>query len=163
MDNFKEQLVPRKQDTSVFIKKASVLVAALFISAVLFILFSYLSFVLIALIGWGTYYLIRNFDIEYEYICTNGDLDIDKIIAKSRRKRLTTVDIKGAVDFGLVKGMSFNKEYSIIDASSGDNENEDTYYIACRDSKYGMCYVLISPNEDMLEVIKTYLPRTIRR
>lgn len=161
MDNFKEQLVARKSDNSVFIKKSCVLIASLFLSAILFILFRYLSFILIAMIGFGTYYLIKNFDVEYEYICTNGDLDIDKIIAKSRRKRLTTVDIKGAVDFGLTKGMNFNKEYSIIDASSGDDE--DSYYIACKDSKYGMCYVLISPNEDMLEIIKAYLPRTIRR
>lgn len=161
MDNFKEQLITRRADSSVFIKKATVTIVALFVSAVLFILFRYLSFVLIAMIGWGTYYLIKNFDIEYEYICTNGELDIDKIIAKSRRKRLITVDIKGAVDFGSANGMNFKKEYSIIDASSG--ENKGSYYITCKSSKYGMCYVIISPNEDMLEVIKTYLPRTIRR
>lgn len=163
MDNFKEQLVSRKPDTSVFIKKAGIFVIAVFIAVMLFIFLNVLSLILIALLFWGAYYLIRSFDVEYEYICTNGDLDIDKIIAKSRRKRLTTVDIKNAVDFGSVNGKIFNKEYSTIDASSGDNDNENTYYLAYRDSKYGMCYVLISPNEDMLEVIKTYLPRTIRR
>lgn len=163
MDNFKEQLVTRKPDNSVFIKKAGIFVVSVFIAVVLFIFLDVMSLVLIALLFWGAYFLIRNFDIEYEYICTNGDLDIDKIIAKSRRKRLTTVDLKGAADFGLTKDINLNKEYSIIDASSGNSQNEDTYYIACRDSKYGMCYVLISPNKDMLEVIKTYLPRTIRR
>lgn len=161
MDSFKEQLVARKSDNSVFIKKSCVLIAALFLSAILFILFRYLSFILIAMIGFGTYYLIKNFDVEYEYICTNGELDIDKIIAKSRRKRLTTVDIKGANDFGRLNDADINKEYSVIDASSGETEN--SYYIACKDPKFGMCYVIISPNEDILEIIKTYLPRNIRR
>ncbi len=160
MDSFKEQLVTRNPDTSTFVKKTTVFVAALFISALLFILFKALSLVLIVLIGYGTYYLIKNFDVEYEYICTNGELDIDKIIAKSRRKRLISAEIQEALEFGEVSGKSFNKDYSVIDATSGSNEND--YYLTCKSSKFGMCYVLISPNDEMLNVIKTYLPRNIR-
>lgn len=163
MDSFKEQLVTRKPDNTVFIKRAGIFVAALFISVLLFVFLNVISLILVALIFWGAYFLIKSFDVEYEYICTNGDLDIDKITAKSRRKRLISVDIKNVTDFGTVKNKSFNKEYSIIDATSGEGENESDCYLACRDSKYGMCYILISPDEAMLDVIKTYLPRTIKR
>lgn len=40
---------------------------------------------------YGGYILITNMSVEYEYIVTNGEMDIDKIIAKRRRKRLITV------------------------------------------------------------------------
>lgn len=162
MDSFKEQLVTRKSDNTVFIKRALIFIASLLIAVVLFIFLNVMSLILIALLFWGAYTLIRNFDVEYEYICTNGDLDIDKITAKSRRKRLISVDLKNVSDFDLLKGKNLNKDYSIIDATSGESKDE-SYFIQCKDTKYGMCNVLITPDEDMLEVIKTYLPRTIRR
>ncbi len=163
MDSFKEQLITRRPDNTVFIKRSGIFIAALLIAVLLFIFLNVMSLIIIALVFWGAYYLIKGFDVEYEYICTNGDLDIDKITAKSRRKRLISVDLKSVTDFGLVKNKTFNKEYSIVDATSGENENESDYFLACRDSKFGMCYVLISPDNDMLDVIKEYLPRTIRK
>ena len=162
MDSFKEQLVTRKSDKTVFIKRALIFIASLLIAVVLFIFLNVMSLILIALLFWGAYTLIRYFDVEYEYICTNGDLDIDKITAKSRRKRLISVDLKNVLDFGSLNDKNLNKDYSIIDATSGESEDK-SYFIQCKDTKYGMCNVLITPDEDMLEVIKTYLPRTIRR
>lgn len=162
MDSFKELLVTRKPNNTVFLKRTVIFIAALLIAVVLFIILNVMSLVLIALLFWGAYLLIKNFDVEYEYICTNGDLDIDKITAKSRRKRLISIDLKNVLYFGLLNDKNLNKDYSIIDATSGESENE-SYFIQCKDTKYGMCNVLITPDEDMLEVIKTYLPRTIRR
>lgn len=162
MDSFKELLVTRKPNNTVFFKRTVIFIAALLIAVVLFIILNVMSLVLIALLFWGAYLLIKNFDVEYEYICTNGDLDIDKITAKSRRKRLISVDLKNVLDFGSLNDKNLNKGYSIIDATSGESEDE-SYFIQCKDTKYGMCNVLITPDEDMLEVIKTYLPRTIRR
>ena len=162
MDSFKEQLVTRKPDNTVFIKRALIFVAAVFVSILLFKLLGVMSLILIALLFWGAYFLIKNFDAEYEYICTKGDLDIDKITAKSRRKRLISVNLKSVEDFGLANGKSFCKKYSTVDTTSGDVDDE-SYFILCKDSKYGMCYILITPDDDMLEIIKTYLPKTIRR
>ena len=162
MDSFKELLVTRKPNNTVFFKRTVIFIAALLIAVVLFIILNVMSLVLIALLFWGAYLLIKNFDVEYEYICTNGDLDIDKITAKSRRKRLISVDLKNVLDFGSLNDKNINKDYSIIDATSGESEDE-SYFLQFKDTKYGMCNVLITPDEDMLEVIKTYLPRTIRR
>lgn len=41
--------------------------------------------------------------VEYEYIVTNGEMDIDKIIAKRRRKRLITVNARTFERFGPFK------------------------------------------------------------
>ena len=36
--------------------------------------------------------MFRNLNVEYEYVFVNGDLDIDKIMNKARRKRMFSVD-----------------------------------------------------------------------
>ena len=37
--------------------------------------------------------MFRNLNVEYEYVFVNGDLDIDKIMNKARRKkRMSSVD-----------------------------------------------------------------------
>ena len=41
----------------------------------------------IVLIFYIAYRINTSFDVEFEYILTNGELDIDKITHKRRRKR----------------------------------------------------------------------------
>jgi len=54
---------------------------------------------LIPLIVMGVCYLWYRFwqslYVEYEYTFTNGDLDVDKIIARKRRKRVISLDVRG--------------------------------------------------------------------
>ncbi|UKI37385.1 MAG: DUF6106 family protein [Clostridiales bacterium] len=54
-----------------------------------FCLHRFSSFVLLIDAGvvYGAYILITHFNVEYEYILTNGDIDIDKIIAKKKEKK----------------------------------------------------------------------------
>ena len=52
------------------------------------------SFVFVIGVFYYAYKLIKNSSIEYEYILTNNELDIDKIIAKSARKRMLTVNFR---------------------------------------------------------------------
>ncbi|HEX3030256.1 MAG TPA: hypothetical protein VHT34_13385, partial [Clostridia bacterium] len=40
------------------------------------------------------YYLATSKNIEYEYIYTNGELDIDRIIAQKRRRRMFSTSCK---------------------------------------------------------------------
>ena len=67
--------------------------------AALFCLFMGLTFALIflagaVLAGIGWFLLRQNTDVEYEYIQTTSDLDIDKVIANSSRKHVLTVELK---------------------------------------------------------------------
>ena len=47
-----------------------------------------LAFPLIVASWFGAYMLMNSRYIEYEYILTNNELDVDKIYAKRRRKRI---------------------------------------------------------------------------
>lgn len=50
---------------------------------------------------YGGYYLTTKLDVEYEYIFTNGEIDVDKITAQRSRKRLITFRCGSATDFGI--------------------------------------------------------------
>ena len=89
-DIYVEQLVKRKSDyKNAFYKGLLVFLVAAF---VLMGFFFYRIFLLVAFgMGVAVYYLMQLFDIEFEYLYVNGELDFDKIYAKSRRKRILTV------------------------------------------------------------------------
>lgn len=160
MDTFHEQLVTKPNDNQTNVKKIGVFVLAVFIAVLLFYFLNLYSIPFVALLFWGAYILIGNFDIEYEYICTNGDLDIDKIIAKKKRKRLITVDIRSASDFGKISDFNNKNNYSIINASSGDIKS--SFFITVKDAKRGVCNIYFSPDEEMLSVITNYLSPQIK-
>ena len=45
--------------------------------------------------------LAKKLEIEYEYTFTNGELDIDKIIAQRKRKRLISFNVNQITEFGI--------------------------------------------------------------
>ncbi len=107
-------------------------------------------------IVYGLYFLATHFNVEYEYILTNGELDIDKIIAKRRRKRVFSMNVK---EFEVLEPVDRNKNYqNILDCSS--NGSQDLYYgIFSKDSKKQT--LIFNPPYKMLENMKQYSPRTI--
>lgn len=53
-----------------------------------------IGLVIIALMWYGAYLLIGMQNIEYEYLLTNSEIDIDKIMSKRGRKRIVSFDFK---------------------------------------------------------------------
>ena len=51
-----------------------------------------IGLVLIAFAWYGAYLLMSMQNIEYEYILTNSEIDIDKIMSKKARKRIARFD-----------------------------------------------------------------------
>ena len=135
-DVFKEQLVKRQGNIKDTVMKAGIIAGAL----ILFMVFSILAgmnnivntlFPLITLgLVFGAYFLFTMLSIEYEYIYTNGELDIDKIINKSRRKRVFSTDIRAIEIMAHIDDKSYQHEFDNIkktmDFSSGKN-GKNTY------------------------------------
>ena len=108
MDVFKEQNVVRLQDSRDLGKKIIFGVTAVMIAATaLLFTFGTMIMMLGLMITIGAvylgYYLVTSLNIEYEYILTNGEVDFDKITAQRSRKRLISVKLNTAVDFGKVE------------------------------------------------------------
>ncbi len=166
MDSFKEQIIRKQTTPKDLYTKVVIMLAS--VALAFGIVFMALAVPRLAVIGiflaclsvYGGFYLTQNLNLEYEYIYTNGDLDIDKIIAQRSRKRLITINIKDTSDIGLADNAP-DSERTVVLASARDPEAED-YYIDAKHKSYGDVRIIFTPDEDMLRVIKTGLPRNLR-
>lgn len=169
MDNFAEQLV-RKIPTSsdktktILIYAGGVLVTLLLIVFALLQLGSMMSLLGMLLAvgaGYGTYFLGQNTYVEYEYTFTNGELDIDKIIAKKKRVELITVETRKFTAFGkYTDDLEESDDMTVV--ISSDNIASHEYYADFTHEEHGNTRLVFSPNEKMLESIKRALPGKLR-
>jgi hypothetical protein len=110
---------------------------------------------------WVTWLLFQGTFVEYEYIVTNNELDVDKIIARKRRKRLITVRIDKSEEWG---------EYSdgkgsdaLVTVQAHDCGYTNLWYIVAQHEKYGKTAVFFSPNMKVLEVMNKAVPYSLRK
>ena len=84
-DAYSELLI--KKETTVKDRLIKVLVIAVIVLAVLAGFMQPLAWLLALGAGIGAYFLFPNLDLEFEYVYVNGELDIDKIMSKMKRKK----------------------------------------------------------------------------
>lgn len=169
MDNFAEQLVKRNETKSDKIRRiATIITGSLF--TVCIVLFAFLQigqpllalmgFVLAVAAGYGTYFLVQGSYVEYEYTFTNGELDVDKIIARKKRTALLTVPVRTFTAFGkYTEDMEETEDMTVVVAS--DNIISREYYADFEHTEYGKTRLIFVPDERMLENIKKALPAKI--
>lgn len=169
MDNFSEQLVKREATSSDKMKKFLIYGGGVLITVILVVfsilqlgsMFSMLGLLLAAGAGYGTYFLGQSTYVEYEYTFTNGELDIDKIVAKKKRTPMITADVGKFITFGKYsEKMTETDDMTVV--ISSDNIASHEYYADFVHSDYGKTRLIFSPNETMLENIRRSLPRTLR-
>lgn len=157
MDTFVEQIVKKNPDSKDKAKKALLIAGMLIIAFLLLIyLIGFFPFNIALFFGalYGFYYLFTGIDCEYEYIITNGDLDIDKIIAKRKRKRLISLKISTIEDFG-----KYNADMKPLDGATivlaGANSGEGDYYADFRHPSIGNTRLIFTPDEKILNSMKS--------
>ena len=101
MDVFVEQIVKKRNTTKDIAVIVGIILAALILCFVFAIILpalvpilGTLSLFLVAGTIFGAYWLISSMNLEFEYAATNGDLTVDKIIHRRKRKRVINLDSK---------------------------------------------------------------------
>ena len=167
MDTFVEQIVKKKMSAKDYLIMLGLAFAAV---ALLFIcvnyLFQYLQLMIFMVaigIIYGYYKLVTMLNLEFEYSFTNGDLTVDKIINRQRRKRLTSFDVKtveemGKYDAAKLQNRSFDRRIFAGTKESG----EGCWYLACRGPKTGHLLLVFEPEEKVLNAIKAFIPQQVR-
>lgn len=90
-DFYTEQLVKKKTTgTSVVVKCAMIAVTVASFFVTLFIPFGIIFPVVLIL---ADVFVFRSQNLEFEYLYVNGELDIDKIMGKAKRKRVFSASI----------------------------------------------------------------------
>ena len=170
MDIFIEQLIKKESDTKLLLQRIGIVVlviilslAAIFFGGLIAPLQSLIPLLVIAII-YGGWHLFGMTQLEYEYVITNGEIDIDKIIAQKKRTRICSFDGKNVEDVGKYKSDDHkNKSYGkIIKACINENDEKNTWYVVYKDPNFGNTLVLFSPNEKVLDAFKKSLPRQMQ-
>ncbi len=150
MDRFSEQLVTRQSTgKDMFLRGLLVAAAMLLVGALMFFLTVMMGALLIAImlsacVIWGLVWLIQGTFTEYEYIVTNDDLDIDKIVGKRKRKRLITLSLREAKSIGeYVSGSEVPADVTVM---AHDETGTDMYCFVCGTKEYGDVAVIFNPD-----------------
>ena len=161
VDVFNEQLVKQKPSPKDLIFKVLIVVAVLVIFLVSMAVIPGFGVIITAVAGFGAYILLGRLKREYEYIFTNGELDIDVIYNKATRKRVYNGYVK---DFEI---MAHAEDDSHKSAFAAANETKDysTGVLSERSYTFLTVYkgkrvaITIEPNDEMLAAITKVLTR----
>ena len=160
-DVYTEQLIKRKKTGKTQMEK----IALILVTAALFVLgmiIPYVEFLLLVMIGVDIY-LFRSLDIEYEYLYINGNLDIDKIMSKSRRKKAFEMNVSelellapaGSPELRPFQGLKA-KDYT-----SGEEGRKAYEMIVLKNGE--KIKIIFEPNETIVDGMRMYAPRKVIR
>lgn len=168
MDIYYEHLVKIKKDLKSYGMLALIWIVmlAIIFAAVLFLgLANPLCLILIGFGIYGAIQLTKMLDGEYEYILTNGEIDIDVITAKSNRKRIITfncADIEKIERYNIEKPLSEREKFE----KSGmycNKDDSNVYSVVVNHKSLGsVCLTMDIPvkmQEKMLPFMNKLLAR----
>lgn len=170
MDVFMEYLVKRRSTVGMTLLKVAIAVLGVALMILLFLLsfslgpYSFFAMVALMGVGYGGWRLLTGFSVEYEYTFTNGEIDIDKIIAQRKRKRMITVVCREVEAIGKYNPAAHKQaEYQTKIFSCADPDDaENTWYLIYRSVNFGKTLVVFTPPEKMLSAIRPFLPRLLQ-
>lgn len=160
-DYYVEWLVAKKRSLMDNILRG-LSVVFLVISVLLFSLTANIIIFIIAIAAAGLTYLAFTFtNVEYEYIFVTGELSIDRILAKTRRKRiecfeLDKLEIVAPLKSSKLDGFA-HKKYRECDYSSGVRTPDSHIYVMYCDGKK----ILFEPDRKLIEALKDCLPHKV--
>ena len=172
MDHFAEQLVKKYHSSKDDLKRALIIAAAavLTLISVLLVFMGFpLALVLPVCAIWAAVYLIKLQNVEYEYSCTNGELDIDKILGQDKRKSMLSINVGSFTVFGKAGEVPESDEDMTTFSAMGlslmgdDDAEKPAYYAEFEHPEHGKCCLYFSPDEKMIEAILPFLSRELKR
>lgn len=137
-----------------------VLVAAM--AMLYFITGVMILFIVAILAGVGAYFASNAADVEYEYLYLDKELTVDKVIAKSKRKRVAVYQLDRIEILAPIKSYHLdnyrNRTVKEKDYSIGFEEQPDKRYVMYYE---GGEKLILSPSPELVKVMRNVAPRKI--
>ncbi len=112
--------------------------------------------------GVGAYFVNLYTDLEYEYLYLDKELTVDKVMAKSKRKRVGTYSVDRMEVLAPIKSYhldSFkNRTVKEKDYSIGEELQPDQRYVIYYE---GGEKLILSPSEELVKALKNVAPRKV--
>ena len=163
-DLYIELLVKKKKtSTDTLLKALMIGVTVIFVLGG--ILFNPIILIPAIVMGVVDYFKLPALDLEYEYLYVNGELDVDKIMSKQKRKRVGSYDMKKVElvaprNYHELDSFRNRKDLKVHDYSSME-ENAKTFGMVINGEK-GMELIYFDPNEAILKDMQRIAPRSVK-
>ncbi len=160
-DTFVEELVVRRNSLKNLLLEVLIVAAAVALAAAVWLFLSPIFPAMLVILVFGAYLGIKFQGVEYEYSFTNGDLDVDKIMAKRKRKRLVEINQKQIQVMApyTAEYESVTKDYSVsqvIDASSSKNA-AGRWFLIYEDQEGKYVFLVLQPSKRFREAMRKYI------
>ena len=114
------------------------------------------------LTGGGAYFVNLYTDLEYEYLYLDKELAVDKIMAKTRRKRVVSYQLDRIEILAPIKSYRLDnyrkRQAKVKDYSIGEELQPDRRYLMFYE---GGEKIVLSPSEELIKVMKNAAPRKV--
>ncbi len=159
-ETYVECLVARKP--SMLLSFLKILLIMLTVVFVLIGAIYFPGLVIAAITGVGAYFATMNASIEYEYLYVDREISVDKVMAKSRRKKANTFSVDKMEILAPLNSHRLdsyrNRNAKMLDYSSGiAAQPERRYMMVCE----GDTKVIFEPNAEMVKAIQSIAPRKV--
>jgi thiamine transporter ThiT len=161
-DSYAECLIKRKTPVSAWLVNAMMVVLCL-ISLFLALTFNGFSILLFCVVSFVTYLIIRNSQVEFEYLFLDNQLSVDQIMGKAKRRQvceisMTDIQIIAPTGSREVKDHLAGQS-RIVDYAS--HMPHAKTYTAVVNSGSVQKQLIFEPNEAMLECFRQAAPRKV--
>lgn len=159
---YAEWLVKRKTPVVSYIMNGIMVVVTL-VCIFLALTTNIVGVIAMFLAGGATYLLMRNANVEFEYLYVTGQLSIDKIFGRSKRKKawecsMDEIQIIAPAESYVLKDYE-NSNTKTMDFTSGQPGVK--VYAVIANSKGQSTKALIEPNDKMLQCFRQSSPRKV--
>lgn len=163
-ENYVECLVARKPSYVMNFLKMLLIMLTVGLVLVGFVLMPGIPGLLLAAVAAvGAYFANLYASVEYEYLYVDREISVDKVLAKSKRKKagnytLEQMEIMAPVGSHRLDSYQ-NRQVKVVDYSSGVAQQPEKRYMMVMND----CKVILEPNEGMLKAIQDVAPRKVFR
>lgn len=162
MDNYTEQILDKKVSGKQILALAgAIIVTGIGVIGILF-LSSSMGFSVIIVGAVLIYLANRAQSVEYEYLFTNGDCEVSKIINKSARKKYFSFDVgdvQRILPYNSEKfqnELQINSDLTIKNLTSGFKFREELWYAFIVNSKGSSIAVILELYENSYEHVNSH-------
>lgn len=161
-DAYVECLVKAKPSMLGKFFKYVLIVLTVLLAFLMFLTMNVILLILAVAAGLGAYFVNLFTDLEYEYLYLDKELTIDKVMAKSKRKRVAVYQLDRVEILAPIKSYH-------LDNYKNRNVKEKDYSIGYEeqpDLRYAMYYeggekLILSPSADLIKVMRNAAPRKV--
>lgn len=160
-DVYVEQIVKKKPEKWSYLVEAICVILCFVLLATVY---SAIGVILLVAMIAATYFVFRYFKVEYEYLLISDELNIDKITARTSRKRVASYDMNKLEVIAKEESEELrvydDRNLKVFDFTSNTVKTGRTVMVIMDNNE--LVKVYIEPNARIIEGIKLTAPRKVK-